>query len=132
VSAPTAADVPRHTAKVIASPSRVKASPKKTSETPQLAPKNTMAANVPQEIVEYVDHNWGTVSSAITVGTTATPKTEKANQECSHCHFLFNFMGSAYAAFMIEAHKTNKIAWTVSDPIDFLRAFESCGLFTEK
>src|ERR1700722_2820942 len=92
-NAPTAAEVPRHTAKVMAKPNRVRASPKKTSDMPQLAPNNTMAANVPAETAAYVDQSCGTVSRAITVGTTATPNTEKANQECSHCHFLFNFMG---------------------------------------
>src|SRR6202795_3531157 len=119
VSAPTAAEVPRHTAKVIARPKRVRARPKNTRDTPQLAPKSTIAANVPPETSEYVDHSLGTVSSAIMVGTTPTPRMEKANHECSHSHFLFSFMGSAYAAFMIAAHNTNRTAWTVFDVMTF-------------
>src|SRR5579862_2375277 len=53
------------------------------------------------------------------VGTTATPKMEKANQVCSHAHFRLSFMGRAYAAFMIAAHRTNTIAWTVCEVIIF-------------
>src|ERR1700722_411468 len=103
----------------MASPRRVNASPKKTNDTPQLAPNNTIRAIVHPETVAYVDHRPGTVNSAITVGTTATPMMEKANQECSHSHFLFSFMGRAYAAFMIAAHKTNRIAWTVCEVMMF-------------
>ena len=69
-----------------------------------------MASKVPRETDAYVDQRLGTVSNAMIVGTTATPMMEKASHECSQSHFLFNFMGRAYAAFMMAAHKTNRIA----------------------
>ena len=84
-----------------------------------------MAAKVPVETATYVDHSLGTVSIAIKVGTTATPRMEKANHECSHCHFLFSFMGSAYAAFMMAAHKTSRIAWKMFDVIPFPSLIEN-------
>src|ERR1039457_4935460 len=107
----------------MARPKRVRARPKNTRDTPQLAPNSTILSNVPVETSAYVDQSPGTVSSAMMVGTTATPRIEKANQECSHSHFLFSFMGSAYAAFMIAAHNTNRTAWIVEVFI-FLRGRE--------
>src|ERR1700677_1353309 len=95
VRAPTAAEVPRQTAKVMARPNRVRARPKNTRDTPQQAPNKTIFANVPLETSVYVDQSPGTVSKAIRVGTTATPRTENANHECSQSHFRFSFMGRA-------------------------------------
>jgi hypothetical protein len=79
-----------------------------------------MASKVPRETDEYVDQRLGTVSKAMIVGTTATPMMEKANHDCSHSHFLFSFIGSAYEAFIIAANKTNRIAWTICDGMVFL------------
>src|ERR1700722_11441851 len=95
VRAPIAAEVLRQTAKVMAKPNRVRARPKNTRDTPQQAPNKTILANVPAETSVYVDQSSGTLSRAITVGTTATPRIENANHECSQSHFRFSFMGRA-------------------------------------
>src|SRR6266571_7009702 len=119
----------------MARPSRVSARPKNTSDTPQLAPNSTIFARVPPETAEYVDQSPGTVSNAIRVGKTATPRTEQANHECSQSHFRFSFMGSAYAAFMIAAHKTNRTAWTVFDVMIFAtysRGLWACSVKGER
>ena len=77
VSAPTAADVPRHTANVMARPSRVSARPKNTRDTPQLAPNSTIFAKVPPETAAYVDQSAGTVSNAITWGLRPRPERKR-------------------------------------------------------